>query len=117
LKYLIPIATALNVHVVELIYVCRRSNFDGFKVPTPQNTPTSSSSDAAVEHQQYLDLMTALQAIWRAKNSTTIPPSSLVVRKVCYEQVGVDQPLSCGVSVAPVPVSIIASALLPRARK
>ena len=91
LKYLIPIAEAMNAHVIELVYVCRRSNFRDFKVPSPQNKPTSTSIDAAVEHQQYLDLMTALEAIRRAKKSTTmLPPSSLVIRKVCYEQVGVD---------------------------
>ena len=93
LKHLIPIAQAMNAHVVELVYVCRRSNFDRFKVPTPQIEPTSSSSDGAVEHGQYLDLITALEVIWRAKNSATIPPPSLVIRKLCYEQVYLDRPL------------------------
>ena len=94
LRHLIPIAQAMNAHVVELVYVCRSSNFDGFKVPTPHHPPTSRSSDAVAEHQQYLALMATLEAIRRTKKSkSTIPPPSLVVRKVCYERVGLDRPL------------------------
>ena len=93
LKQLIPIAEAMNAHVVELVYVCRRSNFDRFKVPTPQNEPTTTSRDAAAEHKQYLELKAALEVIWRAKNSTGIPLSSLVIRKLCYEQAELDRPL------------------------
>ena len=95
LKYLIPIVEALDTHVVELVYVCRRSNFESFKVPTPQNEPTSTSSDAATEHKQYLDLMTALEVIWRTKTPSTpgMPPPSLMIRKLCYEQIEFDRPL------------------------
>ena len=93
LKYLIPIVNALDAHVVELVYVCRRSNFDGFKVPTPENKPTTTSSDATAEHKQYLELMAALDVVWRAKTSTEISPPSLVIRKLCYERVGSDRPI------------------------
>ena len=92
LKFLIPYVKTMNVHVVELVYVCRRRNFDSFKVPTPEIVPPKpkKSKKAAInesdptlatekvtksvkEHNQYLELMGNLTEIWRAKNSKTIP--------------------------------------------
>ena len=99
LKYLIPIAQAMNVHVIDLVYVCRRDNFDTFRVPTPQVKPTSNSSNAAVEHQQYQDLMEAFKAIRNAKISPELPVASLPehdlgIRKVCYEEADSYMPLA-----------------------
>ena len=69
LKYLIPFVEAMNVHVVEMVYVCRRSNFDSFQVPNPQLKPKSkaTTNNLRSEHQQYLDLNRTVTKIWEAK--------------------------------------------------
>jgi hypothetical protein len=96
LKYLIPFMEAMNVHIVELVYVCRRSNFDTFKVPIPELKPTGKAKNNS-EHQQYMDLKDTVSKIWHAKCNTndrsSYPAPSIIVRHVTYEQKDRDRPL------------------------
>jgi hypothetical protein len=103
LGHLIDYVKALNAHVVELVYVCRRSNFDDFKTPRPDTlkratgTDDMAAADAIAEHEQYKKLMQTLEAIWTAKTATTdpalLPKYSIVIRSVCYEEKDQDLPL------------------------
>ena len=116
LKYLIPFVEAMNVHIVELVYVCRRSNFDTFKVPTPERKPKGraktkdskyqkytglkkkSKAKKYSEHRQYIDLLDTITKIWQAKcNSNdhfSYPDPAIIIRHVTYEQKDRDRPLN-----------------------
>jgi hypothetical protein len=96
LKYLIPFVEAMNVHVVEMVYVCRDSNFDTFKVPSPELKPKGKTTKNS-EHQQYMDLKDTVTKIWHAKCNTkesSYPDPAIIIRKVTYEQVAKDEPLT-----------------------
>ena len=95
LKYLIPFVESMNVHIVELVYVCRRSNFDIFKVPDPEQL-TGSSKRATDEHEQFEKLLSTVTNIWEAKRSSgagQVPPPTITVRHVTYQREDVDLPL------------------------
>ena len=96
LKYLIPFVEAMNVHVVELVYVCRRYNFETFKVPRPELKPKGKAKNNS-EHQQYMDLKDTVTKIWRAKCSTndrsSYPDPAIIIRHVTYEQKDRNRPL------------------------
>ena len=97
LKYLIPFVTAMNVHIIELVYVCRRSNFVDFKVPAPGQL-LGSSQVARDEHHQFRKLMTTVTGIWKAKTELSdaddIPAPTVIIRHVSYECKDVGSPLS-----------------------
>jgi hypothetical protein len=80
LKYLIPFIRAMDKHVVELVYVCRQSNFDAFRVPVPDAKDLKA-------------VKTATKKIWLKKSQTlddtvggVLPEDSFIIRKVCYEE-------------------------------
>ena len=94
LKYLIPFMTTMNVHTVELVYVCRRRNFDQFKVPEPE-TRTGSSKRAAEEHEQFKNLFGTMTEIYNAKRPTRaghIPLPTITIRHVTYQREDIDCP-------------------------
>ena len=95
LKYLIPFVETMNVHIVELVYVCRRSNFDHFKIPEPEQL-IGSSIRATDEHEQFGKLFSTLTGIYNAKLSigaSQVPPPVITIRHVTYERKDVDLPL------------------------
>ena len=98
LKYLIPFMEAMNAHVVEMVYVCRRSNFDTFKVPSPELKPKGKARNNS-EYHQYMDLKDTVTKIWQAKcttndNRSSYPDPAIIIRHVTYEQTDRDRPLT-----------------------
>ena len=88
------------IHVVEMVYVCRRSNFDSFQVPNPQLKPKSkaTTNNLRSEHQQYLDLNRTVTKIWKAKcnangNRAPCPDPAIIIRHVTHEQKDWNHPL------------------------
>ena len=100
LKYLIPFVKTMNVHVVELVYVCRRINFDTFKVPSFESKPKGKAKNKTPdsEYQQYVDLNDTVTKIWkekcRADGRFSYPAPAIIIRHVTYEQMDRDRPLS-----------------------
>ena len=98
LKYLIPYVEAMNAHIVEMVYVCRRSNFDTFKVPSPELKPKGKARNNS-EYHQYMDLKDTVTKIWQAKcttndNRSSYPDPAIIIRHVTYEQTDRDRPLT-----------------------
>lgn len=96
LEYLIPFIKAMNVHIVEFVYVCRRSNFDSFEVPRPEVKPKGKATNNS-EYQQYMDLNKSVTKIWKAKckanGRSSYPAPAITIRHVTYEQKDWDLPL------------------------
>ena len=96
LKYLIPFVKAMNVHVVELVYVCPSYNLDYFKVPTPELKPKGRAKKNS-EYQQYMDLKDTITKIWHAKCSSndgsSYPDPAIIIRHVTYQQKDSDLPI------------------------
>ena len=100
LKYLIPFIEAMNVHIVEMVYICRRSNFDTFNVPRPELKVPKDKTKNNSEYQQYMDLKDTITKIWQAKCDTNENRSSypndpaIIIRHVTYEQIDRDRPMT-----------------------
>ena len=96
LGYLIPLVKAMNVHVIELDYVCRSYNFDTFQVPTPELKPKGKVKKNS-EYQQYMDLKDTITKIWRVKCSSnegsSYPDPAIIIRHVTYQQKDSSLPL------------------------
>ena len=98
LKYLISLLQAMDVHVVDFVFVCRSRNFNKFLVPNPPLRILSSHSvEAKVEFHQYNDLLNAIKEIRAAKKKkekkVALPAAKITFRKVCYQKDDTDKPL------------------------
>jgi hypothetical protein len=115
LEYLIPYIKAMNVHVVDVVYVCRKKNFDNFRVPNPggarKKVRITASSDRTgwlvavvieVEEalkKQFDEFMGFLHKVRADKTfedkmkeatstsaaTRSFPPALISFRKICYQ--------------------------------
>ena len=99
LQCLIPYVQIMNVHVIEVVYVCQLSNFDTFKVPSPdvypavadaaedtnkdlnegladqeespldQKNKRDQKNEKLLDHNEYLQLECSIQDIYEGKLS------------------------------------------------
>jgi hypothetical protein len=92
LEYLIPFVKAMNIHVVDFVFICRRYNFDSFVVPNPKVVRVRSF-EAIEENNQYKSLLEALNEVQGNKTTKNCPPASITFRKLCYQKKDSDTPL------------------------
>jgi hypothetical protein len=104
----------MNVHVIEVVYVCQSSNFDTFKVPSPdvypavadaaedtnkdlnegladqEESPLDQKNERFLDHNEYLQLKCSIQDIYEGKLSNgssreELPQPAIIIRHVTYE--------------------------------
>jgi hypothetical protein len=114
LQCLIPYVQIMNVHVIEVVYVCQSSNFDTFKVPSPdvypavadaaedtnkdlnegladqEESPLDQKNERFLDHNEYLQLKCSIQDIYEGKLSNgssreELPQPAIIIRHVTYE--------------------------------
>ena len=86
LKSLIPFVQAMNVYIIDFVFVCRRDNFSNFIVFDPEKH---------VKHlENYENLKEVLEGVIITQKKRGLNASAkLIFRKVCYEKldsVGLD---------------------------
>ena len=78
LQHLILYVQALQVYIIDFVFVCRRKNFDSFKVYNPFTKKRA---------EKYNELIEALENICNLKKKRTRDDIAAVTfRKVCYEK-------------------------------
>lgn len=86
LKSLIPFVQAMNVYIIDFVFVCRRDNFSNFIVFDPEK------HGKRLKH--YKNLKEALEGVFNTQKKRGFNASAeLIFRKVCYEKldsVGLD---------------------------
>lgn len=104
----------MNVHVIEVVYVCQSRNFDTFKVPSPdvypavadaaedtnkdlnegladqEESPLDQKNERFFDHDEYLQLKRSIQDIYERKLSNRssreeLPQPAIIIRHVTYE--------------------------------